>query len=76
LVRLRGFGSGDSTVTGGSRSRATGATLCASAGGTKTNMDAAAENIPQAALRNAMPPKIAATFGDGSDSSTNPAPPH
>ena len=40
---MRGFGSGDSTVTGGSRSRATGATLCASAGGTKTNMDAAAE---------------------------------
>ena len=57
LGRLRGLASGGVTVTAGSRSGAPTATLCATAGEATTHMDAAAENIPQAALRNARAPE-------------------
>src|SRR5215218_5387371 len=55
LVGLRRHASGGSTVTAGSRP-GVAATLWASAGGVMTNSDAAARNIRQTALRNAMPP--------------------
>ena len=56
LGRLRGLASGGVTVTAGSWSGHPTATLCASAGRTTTNSDAAAENAPRAAPRNALPP--------------------
>jgi len=53
LGRLRGLASGGFTVTAGSRSDEGAAAVWASAGDTVANRYAAAENAPQAALRNA-----------------------
>jgi hypothetical protein len=53
---LRGLVSGGFTVTAGSWPVIAAATFWASADGVMTISDAAAENIRQTALRNAMPP--------------------
>jgi hypothetical protein len=56
LLRFGGGDAGGDTITGGSWSGATAATVCAFADGASRVNDAAAENIRQSTTRNAHAP--------------------